>query len=114
MAKVYCARVGIPVELLGPEADTLVQEELVALQQYVENTFEARLGDVEKLCTYSTPILGKGGSCSLFGQLDPKPYDLRGILGPATPSLCTLLARAQSLVEAAQIRTGVDWVRSGI
>ena len=112
-ASSFLSRIGVDTRILGadiPTADALVAAEAAALLAVVEQTHASHLVDVETLCSYRVPLLGEGGSCSLFGQLAPAPYDLRAILGPATPRLLSLLARAQSLVEAAHALMGVDWV----
>ena len=55
---------------------------------------------------YQVPVLGEGGTCSLFGELDPIPFDLEQEL--TVPQL-QLVPEVQKLVDWVQQHTKVDW-----
>lgn len=56
--------------------------------------------------SYQVPLLGEGGSCSIFGELDPVPFDLREALSTEQQSLVSL---AQSVVDWVEQKTKVEW-----
>lgn len=56
--------------------------------------------------TYQVPLLGEGGTCSLFGELDPKPFSLQQHL---TATELELVSTAQSICDWIQSNTSVDW-----
>ena len=56
--------------------------------------------------SYSVPLLGEGGTCSLFGELDDKPFDLTQVL---TEEQLTLVGQCQSISDWIQINTNIDW-----
>lgn len=55
---------------------------------------------------YRVPLLGEGGTCSLFGELDPTPFDLTQHL---TSSQLKLLAPVQAIVDWVHSKTAVEW-----
>ena len=64
-----------------------------------QDTAELRL-------SYQVPLLGEGGTCSLFGELDETPFDLTSVL---SPEILAMLPKVQSLVNWVQTHTDVDW-----
>jgi hypothetical protein len=111
MAANYCLQANIPFGDLGADAEELVATEVQALEEYIASNRTSKLS--EELYTFAVPLLGPGGACSLFGRLDPAPYDLRGAL-PASAETADALARLQCLVESSRSRIGVDWVRKRV
>jgi L-methionine (R)-S-oxide reductase len=60
----------------------------------------------ELTLTYPVPMLGEGGTCSLFGELDKNPFDLQ----QALPNLSlTKLKKIQAIVDWVKRHTNVDW-----
>lgn len=55
---------------------------------------------------YQVPLLGEGGTCSLFGELDETPFNLNDEL---TESELDNLDQIQSVVNWVQENTKVDW-----
>lgn len=55
---------------------------------------------------YQVPLLGEGGTCSLFGELDDIPFDLQSVL---EQSELDYLERIQSVVDWVKENTKVDW-----
>ena len=60
----------------------------------------------EQTWHYPVPKLGEGGTCSLFGELDEKPFDLSQVLTQREQALVT---KFQSIVDWVKVKTGVDW-----
>ncbi|WP_137939267.1 histidine kinase [Chitinivorax sp. B] len=60
--------------------------------------------------TYPVPMLSEDGSCSLFDELAPTPFDLRSVLGGDTTENRYLLAHLDAWVEQVQRVQRVDWV----
>lgn len=58
------------------------------------------------ILSYPVPLLGEGGSCSIFGELDDTPFDLTAVL---TPSQIALTTTVQSIVDWVKLKTNVDW-----
>ncbi|NVK24645.1 MAG: GAF domain-containing protein [Gammaproteobacteria bacterium] len=56
--------------------------------------------------SYPVPLLGEGGTCSLFGELSEHPFDLTTVL--TSPQL-SLVAQCQSIVDWVQQQSNVDW-----
>ncbi|SFC85557.1 hypothetical protein SAMN02745724_02719 [Pseudoalteromonas denitrificans DSM 6059] len=54
----------------------LVNEHIKSLTQYIAS--EAKTKEI--VWEYQIPELGEGGSCSLFGELQKEPFDLKSIL----------------------------------
>ena len=55
---------------------------------------------------YQVPLLGEGGTCSLFGELDETPFNLGAEL---TQAQLDYLPKIQSIVNWVQENTEVDW-----
>lgn len=55
---------------------------------------------------YQVPLLGEGGTCSLFGELDETPFNLNNEL---TEAELALLPKVQALTNWVQQNTQVDW-----
>lgn len=55
---------------------------------------------------FSVPVLGEGGTCSLFGELDPVPFNLSNTLSQAQLALLPLL---QNVTDWVLHNTNVDW-----
>ena len=55
---------------------------------------------------YQVPLLGEGGTCSLFGELDPKPFTLPAVLSEKE---LEFVAKAQTIVDWVERKTDVDW-----
>lgn len=60
----------------------------------------------ELTLAYQVPLLGEGGTCSLFGELDDTPFDLTATL---TAQQLDLVAQVQSVVNWVKAHTDVDW-----
>src|SRR5690606_29711448 len=63
--------------------EALVQSWLVKLQHALSEHTDTELNNAVQW-QYQVPLLGEGGACSLFGELDDTPYDLSAILGGKT------------------------------
>ncbi|MDO6719476.1 histidine kinase [Psychrosphaera sp. 1_MG-2023] len=61
---------------------------------------------VNLITQYAVPMLGEGGSCSLFGELAAEPFDLTNVLN--TQQL-VLLKQVQAVVDWVKYKTAVDW-----
>lgn len=55
---------------------------------------------------YQVPLLGEGGTCSLFGELDATPFNLSNEL---TQTELDYLPKIQSVVNWVQENTNMDW-----
>ena len=55
---------------------------------------------------YQVPLLGEGGTCSLFGELDDVPFKLQDVL---SEQHLELLNQVQSVVDWVQTHLNVDW-----
>lgn len=55
---------------------------------------------------FQVPLLGEGGTCSLFGELDPVPFNLSSTL---TESELTLLPLLQNITDWIVFNSKVDW-----
>ena len=55
---------------------------------------------------YQVPLLGEGGTCSLFGEFEPEPFDLRINLSEAEQKL---VPAAQAIVDWVRSKVAVDW-----
>lgn len=55
---------------------------------------------------YKVPMLGEGGSCSLFGELAPEPFDLTNVFNIEQ---LELVKQVQSIVDWVKHKTAVDW-----
>ncbi len=56
--------------------------------------------------SYQVPMLGEGGTCSLFGELDDSPFDLMTELREHELSV---VEQVQSVVDWVKHKTRVDW-----
>ncbi len=56
--------------------------------------------------SYQVPLLGEGGTCSLFGELDETPFDLASQLHEHE---LQVLKQVQSVVDWVHNNTKVDW-----
>lgn len=64
-----------------------------------QNPAEVRL-------TFQVPLLGEGGTCSLFGELDETPFDLTKVLNA---NELAYLSKVQSLINWVEHNTDVEW-----
>lgn len=71
-----------------------------ALTQWLKNH------PVELRLSYLVPLLGEGGSCSLFGELSDEPFQLDKVL---TAEEQKHLWFCQSIVDWVQSNTQIDW-----
>lgn len=55
---------------------------------------------------YQVPLLGEGGTCSLFGELDETPFDLSSVL---SESQLDFVKPAQIICDWVKEKTNVDW-----
>jgi putative methionine-R-sulfoxide reductase with GAF domain len=55
---------------------------------------------------YQVPLLGEGGTCSLFGELDDTPFDLNSVLNAAEKEY---VSPVQAIVDWVHENTDVDW-----
>ena len=55
---------------------------------------------------YSVPLLGEGGTCSLFGELDPEPFSLQSVLNE---DQLALVPQVQAIVDWVKEKTNLDW-----
>lgn len=100
----YWAWCGLP-----GNADALasqVRDHVAALQALMR---PEALASVDVQWQYRVPELGEGGSCSLFGQLAEKPYDLAATLGGPTPRNRQLVGAATALVQYFRQRSRSQW-----
>ncbi|GGC84341.1 GAF domain-containing protein [Undibacterium terreum] len=58
---------------------------------------------------YQVPELGEGGSCSLFGQAAPEPYNLEATLGGKSPAKLRLLQQVTAVVNFYQQHSRSQW-----
>ena len=56
--------------------------------------------------SYQVPLLGEGGTCSLFGELDETPFDLASELQAHE---LDVLEQVQAVVDWVHANTNVDW-----
>lgn len=56
--------------------------------------------------SYQVPMLGEGGTCSLFGELDETPFNLHSELKAQE---LAVLKDVQSVVDWVKAQTNVDW-----
>ncbi len=82
----------------------MVSRELALLQQALTGAAAVTVN-----WQYRVPELGEGGACSLFGVLDPEPYDLRPILGGDSAETQAALQQLQVVTQYYQQRSGLDW-----
>ncbi|MBV1777416.1 hypothetical protein KSF73_16970 [Burkholderiaceae bacterium DAT-1] len=64
----------------------------------------------ETLYQYHVPMLGEGGACSLFDELDPTPYNLADTLDGITDSTTRALTQLRALVAEVASSTQCDWL----
>lgn len=67
---------------------------------------KCELENPELKLEYQVPLLGEGGTCSLFGELDETPFNLGNEL---TQVELDYLPKIQSVVNWVQENTNVDW-----
>lgn len=67
---------------------------------------KCELENPELKLEYQVPLLGEGGTCSLFGELDETPFSLGNEL---TQVELNYLPKIQSVVNWVQENTKVDW-----
>ncbi len=92
--------------LAGREAD---------VQRSVRDLMEAMgekvaIADPASLYAYPVPMLTEDGTCSVFDEMAPVPYDLGAILGGRSEQATRRLALLRRFVERARETTGADWV----
>jgi len=87
----------------------LISRHLESLKTFLNNNNAVN----EIQWQYKIPELGEGGSCSLFGNLQDEPFDLRSLLLKETQVIDANLANSMQML--AQIvdyivkASGVDW-----
>jgi len=67
------------------------------------------VSDIAVQWQFRVPELGEGGSCSLFGQLAPEPYDLAQTLGGQTAANLQLLQQVTAVVAFYQAHSASHW-----
>ncbi len=92
----------------------VIREAQQALWGVLEEAKKASLpatpSALNALYFYKVPRLSPDGSCSLRGELDPKPFDLGAALGGRSVQTSFALMTLDALVEWAQEHTKADWV----
>lgn len=82
-------------------------DQVLHYQQQLQNA--VNMDGVEPQWHYQVPELGEGGSCSIFGQLAPEPYDLETTLGGKTPANIRLLQQVTAVVRFYQQHSSSQW-----
>jgi len=87
----------------------LINNHLSSLRAFLNNKNE----DCEIQWQYKIPELGEGGSCSLFGHLQDKPFDLKSILlsnnQDLNYDLTESMHKITQIVDYIVKESGVDW-----
>lgn len=91
---------------LPTDIQQLVNEQVAKMQSSLRNSSDK--SDSE-LFSYPVPELGEGGSCSLFGQVADKPFDLTSVLGKPTEYSRKVLNKLHSVVDYVVDKTKLDW-----
>ncbi|MDY0745746.1 hypothetical protein SNE35_14595 [Paucibacter sp. R3-3] len=97
----WCGLEGVPADLAEAVRGYRKEMELRLQPEALER--------VEVQWAYRVPELGEGGSCSLFGQLAERPYDLAGTLGGRTDANRRLLGIAATAVQYYRERSRSQW-----
>lgn len=80
-----------------------VVEYLPSFEQTLANTtYPVRI-------RFQVPVLGEGGTCSLFGELDDTPFSLTQCLGAITDEKAQMLSGVQALVTEVVKLTQSPW-----
>jgi L-methionine (R)-S-oxide reductase len=106
--KSYLSQVGLEAdERAVGSAQKLLWE---ALDEAKKQSLPATPTALNMLYQFRVPRLSADGSCSLHGELDPKPYDLTSAFGARTlqTSVCLLTLRA--LITALRRELELDWL----
>lgn len=80
------------------------------LEEAKKASLPATPSALNALYLYKVPRLSPDGSCSLHGELDPKPYDLGTALGGRSVQNSFALMTLDALVEWAHAATKADWL----
>ena len=104
----YLARAGLSLpERVVRDAQTTLWE---VLEETRKASIPATPHALSRLYAYQVPKVSAGGTCSLVGELEPKPYDLADALGGRgmrnTLSLMVLTGFLDRVLERAR----VDWL----
>ena len=78
-------------------------------KQKLLSHLQANSKKTDVIWQYFVPELGEGGSCSLFGQLQDKPFVLSNLIDATNPENSLALAKLQSIVNYIVATTKVDW-----
>lgn len=107
-ARSYLTKVGLSIDV------SAVREAQQVLWGILDEAKKASLpatpSALNALYTYEVPKLSADGSCSLHGELDPKPYDLTKVLGARSVQNSFALLTLDALVESVQQQLGCEWL----
>lgn len=91
---------------LPTDIQQLVNEQVAMMQSHLHQSVDK--SDQELFC-YPVPELGEGGTCSLFGEVADKPFDLTSVLGKPTEYSRKVLGKLHSVVDYVVAKTQLDW-----
>lgn len=107
-ARSYLTKAGLTVDVAA------VREAQQGLWGVLEEAKKASLpatpSALNALYQYKVPKLSPDGSCSLHGDLEPKPYDLGAVLGGRSVQNSISLLTLDALVEFVQQQLGCEWL----
>ena len=107
----YIAKASLAAYLPAEQVDgfeALVQGWLVKLQQRLSEHTDPEFNNTVQW-QYQVPLLGEGGACSLFGELDDTPYDLSAILGGKTNENQRALSKLSCIAAFYKQHAALDW-----
>lgn len=80
---------------------------MASIEHYKQNLSQwVQQHQAKTIWQYQVPLLGEGGTCSLFGELDDTPFDLTSTLNAQQQQLVPL---AQAVSDWVKENTNVDW-----
>jgi len=104
----YLARAGLSV------SDRVVHEAQTKLWDVLEETRKASIPAtphaLSRLYSYPVPKLSPDGTCSLVGELEPKPYDLADALGGRGMRNTLSLMVLSGFLDRALEHASIDWL----
>lgn len=107
-ARSYLSKAGLTLDVAA------VREAQQALWSVLEEAKKRSLpatpSALNALYQYRVPKLSADGSCSLHEELDPKPFDLGGVLGGRSVQTSFALLTLDALIEAVQQQLGCEWL----
>ena len=100
--KDYIEQAGIPFEHI----------DVSRIQFWVERLQEepTRTYPEDTIFTYKIPKLGEGGSCSLFGELEDKPFRLDEALNDFNQESALYIAQLKTLIDVCVEASNIDWL----